>query len=73
MVYKAQHPAASEEECADYAGIARTTLLQQTDWQEWLPKVKQAAATGRLPSLAKALDKRLNKIVPIVDDAIVDD
>jgi len=68
IVYKTNHPEASEDMCAKQASIPRSTLRQQPDWLEWIPKIERAAATGKMPRLQTALDHRLGRIVPTIED-----
>jgi hypothetical protein len=63
IVYKAEHPEATEEECAAKATIPRTTLAGQPTWIEWVPKIEQASATGKLIGLRAELDKRTGELV----------
>lgn len=68
ITYKAEHPTATEEECAKAANIPRTTLGQQSDWNEWVPKIEKAAASGNLTRLRTALDKRTGELVAFEPD-----
>jgi hypothetical protein len=68
IMHKAEHPTATEQDCADAAVIPRTTLAQQSEWIEWVPKIEKAAASGRLPDIKKAIDKTTGNIIPTTED-----
>lgn len=63
IAYKIEKPGATEAECATAAGIPRSTLAARAEWQEWAPKVEQAAASGQITRLKAAYEKRLDRIV----------
>jgi hypothetical protein len=67
IVYKATHPDAREKAVAEAVGIPRTTLSARPEWQEWLPRIEKAAASGKLSQLQSALDKRTGELVAYED------
>lgn len=72
ITYKARHPTASEGDCAEAVEMPRTTLRQQPEWKEWVPKIEAAAASGKLPEIQAAYDKRIDKTVGYEEDDEID-
>lgn len=66
--YKIAHPDATEDECARAGQLPRTTLRQQQEWLNWLPKIEAAAGRGRLEELKGAWDKQMGKMMPVEGD-----
>ena len=68
ILHKAEHPAASDADCAKAVGMPVTTLTGRTEWREWVIKIEKAAASGRLPDVKKAIDKATGDLIPIIED-----
>ena len=65
ITYKAQHPDATEEQCAKAQNMPRTTLAARAEWQEWSRKIDHAAASGRLPKIKAEWDDRIGELVAV--------
>jgi hypothetical protein len=65
ITYKAQHPDATEEQCAKAQNMPRTTLAARAEWQEWSGKIDHAAASGRLPKIKAEWDDRIGELVAV--------
>ncbi len=67
MVYKMEHPGATNTEVSREVKMPRSTLEGKEEWPDWCLKVERANNGGRLESLKAVLDKRTGDILAYRD------
>jgi len=67
VMYRINHPFATEKRCAEAGGIKQSTLHDHPVWKDWCLRIKEAAMDGTTSILKRIVDAKIGDTFAVDD------